>query len=267
MPTARIDGLDFQYERLGKGAPLLFISGTGGDLRVRPGILDTPLARHFEVIAYDQRGLGRSAKPDGPYQMVDYVRDALGLLDALDLPKVRVVGVSFGGMVAQEVALLAAERIERLVLCCTSAGGAGGASYPLHELTHLPVEERFVTQLLLSDSRHDGAWQMANAALVERLRAQVADVAALGAEDPRKLEGAALQLAARAQHNTFDRLSRIELRTLLCAGRYDGIAPLSNMECMLRVMRNAELKVYEGGHPFMIQDRRAYADIIDWLLQ
>lgn len=266
MPTARIDGLDFQYERFGKGAPLLFISGTGGDLRVRPGVLDSPLAGHFEVIAYDQRGLGRTAKPDGPYRMADYARDALGLLDALDLAKVRVVGVSFGGMVAQELALLAAERIERLVLCCTSAGGAGGASYPLHELTRLPVEERFATQLLLSDSRHDAAWRAANATLVERLRQQAADAAAIGGDDPRKLEGAALQLAARAEHDTFERLSRIQLPTLLCAGRYDGIAPLPNMESMARVMPNAELRVYEGGHPFMIQDRRAYADIIGWLL-
>ncbi len=265
MPFVRVGPLDVYYERFGTGPPLLFISGTGGDLRVRPGVLDTPLATDFEVVAYDQRGLGRTSKPDGPYTMRDYANDARGLLDALDLSRVNVIGVSFGGMVAQELALLAPDRVSRLVLCCTSAGGRGGASYPLHELASLPPEERAAISLQLGDNRRTPAWRAANPELVAKIEQQAAAAAAIGSDDPAKGRGAALQLAARAGHDTFERLDGIRIPTLLCAGRYDDIAPLANMEAMAGRMPNATLRVFDGGHLFLVQDRTANAMIAAWL--
>ncbi|NJN51272.1 MAG: alpha/beta fold hydrolase [Gammaproteobacteria bacterium] len=266
MPIAKVGGLDVCYERFGSGPDLLFISGTGGDLRVRPGVLDTPLAAQFSVTAYDQRGLGRTAKPVGPYTMRDYAADALGLLDYLELSRVRVIGVSFGGMVAQELALLAPARIERLVLCCTSAGGAGGASYPLHELAALPGPERARRGLALGDTRRTDEWRAANPDVVARIDQQAAAAAAVGADDPDKARGADLQLAARANHDTWQRLSGMTVPTLLCAGRYDGIAPMANMEAMAVQIPSARLEVFEGGHLFLIQDRRANPTIASWLL-
>src|SRR3984957_4944173 len=105
MPVAQLGSIDLYYERAGDGPPLLFISGTGGDLRVKPNVFDGPLAKSFDVLGYDQRGLGRSAKPDVDYTMADYADDAAGLLGALDWASAKVVGVSFGGMVAQELAI------------------------------------------------------------------------------------------------------------------------------------------------------------------
>src|SRR5690348_2432802 len=105
MPFAKLRDLDFYFERAGTGAPLLFISGTGGDLRVKPNVMDGPLPRRFDTIAYDQRGLGRSAKPDVDYTMADYADDAARLMDFAGWPNAMVVGVSFGGMVAQEFVL------------------------------------------------------------------------------------------------------------------------------------------------------------------
>src|SRR5215470_4606036 len=105
MPIGTVGDIDIWFERAGSGAPLLFISGTGGDLRVKPNVFDGPLQRHFDTLAYDQRGLGQSAKPDVPYTMADYADDAARLLDYLEWEKPNVVGVSFGGMVAQEFVL------------------------------------------------------------------------------------------------------------------------------------------------------------------
>lgn len=151
MPTARIGDLDVHHEIAGSGPPVLFIGGTGGDLRTRPNVLDGPLVEHFTVAALDQRGLGQTSKPDRPATMADYAHDAAGLIEHLGWSAIAVVGVSFGGMVAQELAIRRPDLVSRLVLCCTSSGGDGGASYPLHELTDLPDSERRRKQLAISD--------------------------------------------------------------------------------------------------------------------
>ena len=103
MPTIQANGIELYYERSGSGPRLLYISGTGGDLRLKPGVSDGPLPARFDVLAYDQRGMGRAAKPDIPYSMADYADDAAGLMDAVGWDDARVIGVSFGGMVAQNL--------------------------------------------------------------------------------------------------------------------------------------------------------------------
>ena len=137
MPFATVNGLQLYFERAGAGAPLLFISGTGGDLRVKPNQFDGPFPKAFDMISYDQRGLGRSDKPDERYSMADYADDAAALMESQGWASAHVIGVSFGGMVAQELALRHPGRIRRLVLACTSPGGAGGASFAFHEIEHL----------------------------------------------------------------------------------------------------------------------------------
>ena len=77
--------------------------------------------------------------------------------------------------------------------------------------------------------------------------------------------GAARQLAARAGHDTYTRLPDIDVPVLLTGGRYDGIAPVANMEALAERISDAELKFYSGGHLFLVQDKSAYPDIIQWL--
>jgi 3-oxoadipate enol-lactonase len=267
VPFATVDRIRLYYERAGRGHRLLFISGTGGDLRVKPNVFESPVGAAFDLLAYDQRGLGQSDKPVGPYSMHDYANDAAALLDALDWPDARVVGVSFGGMVAQEFALRHPDRISKLVLACTSAGGAGGASFPLHDIAHLPFDERFRRQIAVSDLRQTPDWQREHPDAVAKMFEFSRNAARIGEDDPQKAAGAALQLDARRRHDTWDRLARLEMPVLLAAGRYDGIAPLANMDGMAKLIPNAELRVYDGGHLFFIQDRTAYPDIVRWLQQ
>ncbi len=162
MPFVAVRDLQIYYEIRGTGPRLFIISGTGGDLRRSPSFFDLPIARDFEILAFDQRGLGQTSKPDIPYTMADYAADAEGLLEALGWDRCSVMGISFGGMVAQEFALRYPRRVEKLVLACTSSGGAGGASYPLHELADLPIEEYVRRTLVLSDIRRDEAWRPPN---------------------------------------------------------------------------------------------------------
>lgn len=267
MARATLRGLDFYYERLGEGEGrprLLFINGTGGDLRQRPSLIDGPLARAFEIVAHDQRGLGQSAKPDVPYSMADYADDAAALLDHVGWDRTHVLGVSFGGMVAQEFALRHADRIDRMVLCCTSSGGAGGASYPLHELAKLGPEDYMTRVLELGDTRWSSGEGGRDAARFEKMvefmkkRQRIAG----DDEDPFvKERGAARQLEARLGHDTWDRLSGIETETLLCGGRYDGIADPANLENLHARLPNSSLAFFEGGHGFLLEDRAAFSRI------
>src|SRR4030065_372557 len=99
MPFINVRDLKMYYEIRGTGPRLLVISGTGGDLRRSPSIFEMPIAQHFEIPAYDQRGLGQTSRPDIPYTMVDYADHAPGLLEAMGWDRDLVVGISFGGMV------------------------------------------------------------------------------------------------------------------------------------------------------------------------
>lgn len=262
MTSATLDGVDFAYRRRGSGPRLLFLNGSGATL-AGSGLLLAPFEDAFELLAHDQRGLGESSVPPGPYAMADYAADALALLDHVGWDRCRVVGVSFGGMVAQELAVTAPERIERLALLCTSPGGAGGASYPLHELPGLSAEERARLAPLLLDERFTPEWLAEH----EDARALVAFMAAR-TERQRSAEvhrGEELQLQARRHHDVTDRLPRISCPTLVAAGRFDGIAPVVNSQAIAERIAGAELRRYEGGHAFFVQDSRALPEVIDFL--
>src|SRR3954447_654042 len=109
-------------------------------------------AKAFDVVAHDQRGLGQTEIPRGPYEMADYAADAAALLDAIGWESCRAVGTSFGGMVGQEVAGTRPERVEGLWLVCPSPGGAY-ASSPLHPLADMPPDEAKALGAKLLDGR------------------------------------------------------------------------------------------------------------------
>jgi 3-oxoadipate enol-lactonase len=261
MPLIDIGPIELYYEIHGRGPKLLYISGTGGDLRRHPGIFDSPLAENFEILAYDQRGLGQSSRPDIEYSMADYANDADALLAALGWESCAVFGVSFGGMVGQEFALRFPQRVERLVLACTSTGGDGGHSYPLHELDGLSPEEWVRTVLTISDTRRDATWRAENVEAFEDLVEQMLGAISIGADEPGRQMGARRQIEARMGLNTYARLPQLALPVLVCGGRYDGIAPVANLEAIVGQIPDAELELFDGGHMFYMQDPLAFERI------
>jgi 3-oxoadipate enol-lactonase len=177
----------------------------------------------------------------------------------------RVVGVSFGGMVAQELAVTHPERVERLALLCTSAGGAAGASYPLHELDALPAAEQAAIGRRILDSRFDDAWLADHP--VDRAIAEMMGARAEAVRTNQQARGEKGQLEARRHHDVADRLGRITSPTLVASGRYDGIAPPANGQAIADRIPGAELRLYEGGHAFFAQDPAALPEILDFLDQ
>jgi 3-oxoadipate enol-lactonase len=263
MSFAKIGDLEVYYERAGAGPPLLFISGSGADLRIKPNQMDGPFPKAFDTLSYDQRGLGQTSKPDTPYTMADYADDAARLMDFAGWKSARVIGVSFGGMVAQEFVLRHPKKVERLVLACTSPGGAGGASFPFHTVEHMSREERARYLIPVNDTRRDEAWAKANPEMYAQFVA-FASADPFG-DEPGRAMGYHRQLEARAHHDTYDRLGQIDCPVLIAAGRYDGIALPATQEKMAARIKGAELRFYDGGHMFMIQDRTAMPAMVEFL--
>ena len=229
MPIVALDDVELAYQVDGSGPPLLCLSGSGG------GRLSPPeLHGRFTVASYDHREQRESSSLGRPSTMADYAADAAGLIDALGWERAHVVGISFGGMVAQHLALDHPERVDRLVLCCTSPGGSHASA----DFGSISPDEA----ARLIDTR--------GAAMPE-----------LGAIDP---PPPAL-LAARAGHDVVDRLDAVAAPTLVCAGRYDGIAPVANSQLLADRIPDARLEVFEGGHGFMMQDARTWPVVAEFL--
>jgi 3-oxoadipate enol-lactonase len=261
MPFAAVNGIDAYFELHGSGPPLLNISGSGNDLRRSPAA-PNPLNRAFETLHYDQRGLGQTSTPPDEFTMADYADDAAALVHSMGWASCHVVGTSFGGMVALHLAVRHPDLVDRLVLCCTSPGGSA-PSYPLHELGRLDPDEAFALRMRLTDRR----WDPDADEPIPGLGRYYDQMIAAGrlTPEPGALSGLQRQLAARAGHDVVDQLGSITQPTLVCAGRYDDIAPLENSELLAARIPDATLRVFDGGHYFMIQDRSAFPTIIDFL--
>src|ERR1700690_2101971 len=127
MPLARVGEIELSYERAGSGPPMLLIMGMSGTFdHWEAGFLGD-LRRDFDVIVYDHRGVGSSSRLDARLSIAGLAEDAAGLLAALEIDSAHVLGISMGGMVAQELALAHPEQIRTLALGCTYCGGEGSA--------------------------------------------------------------------------------------------------------------------------------------------
>lgn len=256
-----VNGVELYFERHGDGPPLLNISGSGGDLR-RSLPERSPLNKSFDVLHYDQRGLGQATKTGGPFTMADYADDAAAMIEQAGWEQAHIVGTSFGGMVALELAVRHPERIDRMVLNCTSPGGLL-PSFPLEQLEKMDIEAAIEMRLGLLDNRWDPGKDQPIPGLgsfydilIERYRK---------GREPADQAGYLLHLEARAGHDVMSRLKSISTPTLVCAGEYDDQAPLANSMAIVEGIDGAELRVFQGGHLFLTQDRSSFPAIITWL--
>jgi pimeloyl-ACP methyl ester carboxylesterase len=207
------------------------------------GPLRELLARRYRVLSFDNRGIGESEIPPGPYTVAELAGDAVAVLDSAGAERARVVGASLGGMVAQLLAAEHPERVERLVLVGTTPGGAG--AYPLPQQTLALMAEaaalppdvalrRFVENALAPGS-----------ALVD-------EVLAYRQQHPPDPAGWAAQAAAGAAWDADGRLGRITVPTLVVAGTADAVVDPRNAQLLADAIPGAGLELLDGaGHlPF-----------------
>ena len=240
-------GLRLRVGRRGAGRPLLLITGIGANLDMWAPF--ARLAGDRELIAFDPPGAGLSQRPCLPLRMsglADVVRE---LLDAVGIERVDVLGYSFGGALAQELARRAPERVRRLVLCATGPGLGGTPPRPLAALMLATPARYYHPRLLALSVPHIAGGRTA------REPGVLAENAAARLQRPPDLLGYAYQLYAFTGWTSLPWLGRVPHRTLVVAGEKDPSVPLRNGRMLAARLPDARLHVVkDGGHLFLLDE-------------
>jgi len=214
------------YELQGEGEPLALIVGLGTDISEWDGIIH-PLAQRYRVIAFDNRGAGRTDKPDQPYSIEQMADDTEGLLRALAVERAHMLGVSMGGRIALALALTHPQCVNKLVLVSTSATGAR-RSWWVRTL-------REVSSGLLFRGKH-----------------------------PQPRYAFRRQAEASSAFDCAGRLGKIHVPTLILHGRRDRTVPYAQAEELHAGIAGSKLLAFDGGHIFFLfRERERFFDAVE----
>ena len=251
------------YESRGQGAAVLLVHGLGYD-RAGWGPLPDLLADDYRVVLFDNRGVGKSDVPEGPYSVSQLAEDAVAVLDAVGVDRAHVFGVSLGGYVAQELALTHPERVDKLVLGSTAPGGS--RSYPMPQ-RGLDAFGRFPTM-----ERNEGLRLMVENSLgdhgVRERPELVEEIYAYRLEHAPPLSGWQAQAYSGATFDAFDRLSAIRAPTLIVQGAADNVVDPRNAELLADRIPNARVELFtDRGHLLVWEEGERIAQVVKEFLR
>jgi len=248
MPKQRVGDIDIYYEVHGEGpATLVMIRGLGSNLTA--WYEQTPeFTRHFRTVVFDNRGAGRTDKPNAPYSIAQMAADTAGLMDALGIRRAALLGISMGGMIAQEFALHYPERLNCLILGCTNFGGSGIVSADPAIVSAVvaganatPEQQKMQLKAVFADDT------------IERRRDVVAKHEELRALYPIPPESFMRQVQAIQEFDASARLASIKTPTMVIAGRDDRLVPVENSRLVAARIPSAKLVELPGGHLFFVE--------------
>ena len=253
------------YEIHGEGFPLVMISGTANDVNWWiPEIIESH-SQNFKTIIFDNRGAGRTDKPDIPYSIRMMADDTVGLIDALNIEKAHVLGVSMGGFIAQEIAINYPERFEKFVLCCTHCGGSKQV-LPSNEIIQMMMNNRKKTpeeliNEILSHCFTDD-FSKNNPDFIASYKQRVMEFVI-------PLDSFQRQKQANMGFNSGVRLRKINASTLIMHGKEDVNVPPENAEILAKRIPNAKLVMLDNAGHFLFQPdpEKAINTINDFLTE
>lgn len=242
MPSARCNGINLHYEVAGSGYPVILIQGLGGD-GASWALQRDALAPSFQVVTFDNRGVGQSDKPAGPYTTELMARDVVALLDHLGIEQAVVMGASMGGMIAQELALRWPARVRGLNLICTYSEVDPFCQrwfdVQRYLAEHGSKEFRVRQSTLWLFHPHFFAQQPEEIARIEEALI----------ENAQPLDAYLGQWEACVRHNTTARLGQLGMPVLICVGRDDLITHVEMSRRLHALIPHSQLEVLEGcGH-------------------
>jgi pimeloyl-ACP methyl ester carboxylesterase len=264
MTLVAVGDHELDYERSGVGAgegpPLLLIMGMSGTALHWGEAYLEQLRPFFDVIAFDHRGVGASTPLQGAITIADMAEDAAGLMRALSIDDAHVVGISMGGMIAQELALAHPDLVRTLTLGCTYCGGEASA------LTTPEVMQRLAEAMLSGDRERAlragfeaniaKAAEEANPALYEQ-------ALAIAARRAVAVPVIMAQMQACAAHDTYDRLPSVAAPTLVVHGTEDMMLPVENAAVIAARIPGARLEILDGaGHLFFWEQPERSAELV-----
>jgi 3-oxoadipate enol-lactonase len=253
--AAERSGVRIAWERLGSGPPLLLIHGLGYARWGWEPVVDE-LAEAHEVILFDNRGIGESDAPLGPYSARMLAEDAVSVLDAAGLERAHVLGTSLGGMVALEVALDWPERVDRLVLACTTPGGKLSAPMPEQTVRLMRESPTLPREVAMRRGVENALAPGADTALIERIMEHRVATA-------QPLPAWLAQAAAGMAFDVWDRVGEIRAPTLVLTGDLDVVVHPRNSDLLAEMIPDARLDVFPGtGHLFFWEEPERFVSVV-----
>ena len=274
MPTVKNDPIELYYEEHGSGDPLLLIMGLAADSLAWMFQLPA-LSPHYRTIVFDNRGVGRSSKPAGPYTIAEMADDALAVLDGLDMERAHVVGVSMGGMIAQELALRHPQRVRSLVLACTYAKPDAGVEQQMESSLAVFGGSRGPNGEIQVDlSKLDPMMffqhllpTVFNQAFIMTELPALMQVFAGALQYGFDMNAILSQVVATQGHDTVERLGQIKVPTLVITGDNDLLIPSACSDVLADKIPGAKLvKIAGGSHGFNFETPDVFnKEVIDFL--
>lgn len=267
MPIAKLEDVELYYQIKGEGKPLVMITGYSGNSDGWDNLVprSETMSKKFKVIIFDNRGTGRSSKPDGPYSISIMANDVAKLLNYLSIEKAHVLGTSMGGAIAQEVALRHPEKVDSLVLFCTTPGGS---------LRHDPKQKEATEKLswmfsppkgMTMDDIRDTILGMVY--YPDFFNANRDQILANIPERPTVPETLIKQYVALWEHDTVDRLGFISARTLIVHGKDDLLLFPNGAELIAEKIPCAKLLMYENASHSVFEEKwdEIYPELVEFL--
>jgi len=296
MPIARVNGINMAYDVSGHGEPLVLIMGPGGT-RQSWFFQKRAFSKHFKVITFDNRGIGKSDKPDEPYTINTLADDTVGLMNHLGIDKAHILGVSGGGRVAQEVAINYPQRVIKLVLASTTHGGEDEVTPEMQKvlgvmdyfsendtlkagMSRCPVcqielqkkelwEHQWAAhrQQMLEWARNADWQSMASQSFNKRLYKMFISLLAWLQVKMGDTGTYVKYIEASVGNSTLDRLHMIKAPTLVIIGTEDRLCPPHSSEVIAERIPNAKLVRIEGGsHAQHVEMRGKFnKEVLDFL--
>jgi 3-oxoadipate enol-lactonase len=259
MALAKVGEIELSYDRAGDGPPLLLIMGMSGTKHHWGESLLAELNNDFETIVYDHRDAGDSTKTGKPFTIVELAEDAAGLLEALELESADVMGISMGGMIAQELVLAYPDRVRSLTLGCTYCGGEGSA------LSGEGVMRRLAEAVASGDRTRAirASWEVNVSPSFADDDEAYERFLATGMRYGLPVAVILEQMRAISAHDTSARLPEVRNPTLVVHGTLDELLPVQNGHMIAGLIPDSQLEIFEGvGHMFFLEEPQRTAELV-----
>ncbi|MFH2203149.1 MAG: alpha/beta hydrolase [Elusimicrobiota bacterium] len=250
MPHKNVNGIEIYYEVHGKGEPLVLIMGLRRNIESWYRQI-SELSKHFQVIAFDNRGAGRTDKPAMDYSIRLFADDTAGLMDALNIKDAYIFGISMGGYIAQELAINHPQKVRKLILGCTSAGGRRAVLMRLERIKKFMANEGLSPEEIL---RKDMDIYFSDNFIADN-KESIDEFVARSLRNYQPADAFIRQFEACRKQDTLDRIGAVSVPVLILTGDDDPLVPPGNSDILKELLPHAEFHSFPGGrHMFFIEE-------------